>query len=139
VSNVAHSNKEKKGLMKMKLTAKEAADRLGVSYVIAAGILSHLEEKGRAKVVEKRFHASGKGKPTRVYEVEATTVLDFGSTPVTVETPVVEAVTAVETPVATETETVVETVTETVEKIETLDHVAAAIERLKQAQDSEAA
>ena len=34
-----------------RLTAKEAAERLGVSYVIAAGIMTHLEDMGKAKVV----------------------------------------------------------------------------------------
>jgi hypothetical protein len=63
----------------MKVTAREAAIRLNVSYVVAAGLLSHLEEIGRATVVEKRFHASGKGKPTRVYEVEQNVALDFGA------------------------------------------------------------
>lgn len=111
----------------MKLTAKEAAERLGVSYVIAAGIMSHLEDVGKAKVVEKKFHASGKGKPTRIYEVDQHTVIDFG-----------EDVAKPEVVVATKTEedvtmTVVDDAVETVaaEKIETLDHVSAALARLK--------
>ena len=118
----------------MRLTAKEAADRLGVSYVIAAGIMSHLEDVGKAKVVEKKFHASGKGKPTRVYEVEQQTVIDFGAeAPAVSVTPVVEEV-AVPAETAVATEVVVEEKVEEekkVEKIETLDHVAAALARLK--------
>jgi len=114
----------------MRITAKEAADRLRVSYVVAAGIMAHLEDTGAAKVVEKKFHASGKGKPTRVYEVEQHTVLNFGDVaaaaapvvePVVVE-PVVFTTPVVEAPAVVE---VVE------EKIETLDHVAAALARLK--------
>ena len=116
----------------MRLTAKEAAERLGVSYVIAAGIMSHLEDVGKATVVEKKFHSSGKGKPTRVYEVDQHTVLDFGSEvvatlPEKVEVVVEEPVTS--TPVVEEKVEVV--VEEKVEKIETLDHVAAALARLK--------
>lgn len=108
----------------MKLTAKEAAERLGVSYVVAAGIMSHLEEVGKAKVVEKKFHSSGKGKPTRVYEVEQQTVLDFGAEVVATlpeSAPVVEE----------KVESVAPVVEKKVEKIETLDHVAAALARLK--------
>lgn len=135
----------------MRLTAKEAADRLGVSYVVAAGIMSHLEEVGKAKVVEKKFHASGKGKPTRVYEVDAHTVIDFGvdkvvdvrikslepgdlrGVPVVEKNEEGEAVgvkwTRPEAPVVVEAPVEVEE--KKVEKIETLDHVAAALARLK--------
>ena len=108
----------------MRLTAKEAAERLDVSYVIAAGIMAHLEDTGKAKVVEKKFHSSGKGKPTRVYEVDQNTVIDFGAEVVKAETPVVEApVVAVVEADAVDTDAV--------EKIESLDHVAAALARLK--------
>lgn len=62
----------------MKLTAKQAAERLNISYVVASGLMSHLEDVGKAKIVEKIFHSSGKGKPTRVYEVEQNVVISFG-------------------------------------------------------------
>lgn len=62
----------------MRLTAKQAAERLNISYVVASGLMSHLEDVGKAKIVEKIFHASGKGKPTRVYEVDNNVVLNFG-------------------------------------------------------------
>ena len=62
----------------MRLTAKQAAERLNLSYVVASGLMSHLEDVGKAKIVEKVFHASGKGKPTRVYEVESNVVISFG-------------------------------------------------------------
>jgi len=116
----------------MKLTAKEAAERLNISYVIAAGLLSHLEEVGKAKVVEKKFHASGKGKPTRIYEVDQYTSLNFGDGEFVAKVvDVVESIPEL---------AVVETVEEVaVEKIETLDHVAAALKRLKEAQEAEAA
>lgn len=117
-AEVAPNNKEKKT---MRLTAKEAADRLGVSYVIAAGIMSHLEDVGKAKVVEKKFHSSGKGKPTRVYEVDQHTVIDFGAD---IAKPEVVVETKAE-------EDEVAVVAEVEEKIENLDHVAAALARLK--------
>ena len=62
----------------MRLTAKQAAERLNLSYVVASGLMSHLEDVGKAKIVEKVFHASGKCKPTRVYEVESNVVISFG-------------------------------------------------------------
>lgn len=105
----------------MKLTAKEAAERLGVSYVIAAGILSHLEDVGKAKIVEKKFHSSGKGKPTRVYEVDQHTVIDFGED---IAKPEVVVESVVENEVAEQYE-------DESHKVVTLDHVAAAVERLK--------
>jgi predicted ArsR family transcriptional regulator len=126
----------------MRLTAREAADRLGVSYVIAAGLMAHLEETGKAKVVEKKFHSSGKGKPTRIYEVDQNTTIDFGGVAKPEVATVTETVETVETvvttePVTTETVTTEPVTTETVAtepengKIETLDHVAAALARLK--------
>jgi len=86
----------------MRLTAKQAADRLNISYVVASGLMSHLEDVGKAKVVEKVFHVSGKGKPTRVYEVDNNVVLNFGDDilqPAVVE----DAVAVVETPPVVET------------------------------------
>jgi predicted ArsR family transcriptional regulator len=62
----------------MKITAKQVAERLDVSYVVASGLMSHLVSAGRAKVAEKIFHQSGKGKPTRVYEVDQNVMISFG-------------------------------------------------------------
>lgn len=91
----------------MRLTSKQAAERLNISYVVASGLMSHLEDVGKAKVVEKIFHVSGKGKPTRVYEVDNNVVLNFGEDilqPSVVEdtAPVAVEVAAVETEVAAE-------------------------------------
>lgn len=86
----------------MRLTAKQAADRLNISYVVASGLMSHLEDVGKAKVAEKVFHVSGKGKPTRVYEVDNNVVLNFGDDilqPAVVE----DAVAVIETPPVIET------------------------------------
>lgn len=87
----------------MRLTAKQAAERLDISYVVASGLMSHLEDVGKAKIVEKVFHSSGKGKPTRVYEVENNVVLNFGDD--VLQPSVVEDVAA---PVDVVSETVVE-------------------------------
>jgi hypothetical protein len=90
--------------------------------------MSHLEDVGKAKVVEKVFHVSGKGKPTRVYEVDNNVVLNFGddilqpavvedTAPIAVET---EVEVAVETEVAAEIVPMVaevEVVVETTEEI----------------------
>ena len=103
----------------MRLTAKQAAERLNISYVVASGLMSHLEDVGKATVVEKVFHVSGKGKPTRVYEVENNVVLNFGedilqpsvvedTAPVAVET-AVAAVEATEEIVPMVAETATET------------------------------
>lgn len=62
----------------MKVTSKQVAERLNISYVVASGLMSHLEDVGKAKVVEKIFHESGRGKPTRVYEVDQNVVISLG-------------------------------------------------------------
>lgn len=112
----------------MRLTAKDVAERLGVSYVVASGILSHLEKTGKIKVADKRFHVSGKGKPTRVYEMDREVVIDFGDELVAEK--VVEADKRVEA-VAT---TVHEAVSVAPEKKP--DHVSAAVARLRASMDS---
>ena len=109
----------------MRLTAKQAADRLNISYVVASGLMSHLEDVGKAKVVEKVFHVSGKGKPTRVYEVDNNVVLNFGedilqpavvedTAPVAVDPEVAVEVAAEIVPMVAETEVAVETTEEIV-------------------------
>jgi predicted ArsR family transcriptional regulator len=60
-----------------RLNTKQIADRLGVSYVVAAGLVKHLVAAGKATLVEKIKAESGLGKPTRVYELSDSTTLDF--------------------------------------------------------------
>ena len=103
----------------MKVTAREAAIRLNVSYVAAAALLSHLEEVGKATVVEKRFHLSGKGKPTRVYEVEQNVALDFGAQDAVMPVPVAVA------PAAPTLEDVVESRVE--ERMAAMDRLKSAV------------
>jgi predicted ArsR family transcriptional regulator len=62
-----------------RLTTADVARNLGVSYVVAAGIVKHLVDSGKANLVDKIRHESGKGKPTRVYEVSDSVALNFGN------------------------------------------------------------
>lgn len=66
----------------MKFTTDQLSDRLGVTKVIANGLLRHLVAKGKAKVVEKLKNktADGQeisGRPTLVYEVPKKVTIDF--------------------------------------------------------------
>ena len=61
----------------MRITAKEVAEYLGVKYVIASGLMTILVDKGIAKHVDNIKHSSGKGKPTRVFEVESEVTLQI--------------------------------------------------------------
>ena len=68
----------------MKITAREVAEHLGIDYVVASGLMTALVEKGLAKHTENRKHSSGKGKPTRVFEVDRVVSLELFPVPVTV-------------------------------------------------------
>lgn len=119
----------------MKLTALEVADRLGISYVVASGLMSYLEDAGTVKVVEKKFHSSGRGKPTRIYEVDDTVAIDFrATTDVAVAVPAEPVVVEAVEPVVVEAvEPVVdETPVDAVDEVEAAKQ--AAIERLRAAQ-----
>jgi len=61
----------------MKITAREVAEHLGVDYVVASGLMTALVEKGLAKHTENRKHPTGKGKPTRVFEVDRVVNLEL--------------------------------------------------------------
>ena len=60
-----------------KVNCKQVAERLGVSYVVAAGIVKYFVASGKATLVEKVLHASGKGKPVRFYEIADSATLDL--------------------------------------------------------------
>lgn len=86
-----------------RMTVRQVEARLGVSYVVAAGLVSHLAKAGKATIVEKVFHESGKGKPTRVYEIDENVSLDLtGASEIVVvkPAPVAEVAEAVEAPAA---------------------------------------
>ena len=64
---------------------KQVAERLGVSYVVAAGLVAHLVANGQATLVEKRKNEkteknpAGLGKPTRIYEIADTVNLSLAA------------------------------------------------------------
>ena len=60
-----------------RLNTKEIADRMSVSYVVAAWLVNHLVAAGKATLVEKVKADSGLGKPTRVYEIDDSVSLDL--------------------------------------------------------------
>ena len=60
-----------------KLNCKQVSERLGVSYVVAAGLVKYLVGAGKAVLVEKVAHESGKGKPVRFYEIAEDVALDL--------------------------------------------------------------
>lgn len=64
---------------KITFTSMELAEATGLSYPLAAGLLTWLEEHGYAKVAGKRTHLTGRGKKTLVYEVTETVNIDFGT------------------------------------------------------------
>lgn len=67
-----------------RLDTKQVADRLGVSYVVAAGLVKHLVTTGQATLSEKRKAESGLGKPTRIYEFADSLSLNLTATTETV-------------------------------------------------------
>jgi hypothetical protein len=60
-----------------KLNCKQVAERLDVSYVVAAGLVKYLVGAGKATLVEKVAHESGKGKPVRFYDIAEDVSLDL--------------------------------------------------------------
>jgi hypothetical protein len=80
----------------MKITARDVAEHLGCDYVVASGLLTVLVEKGIVKHAENRKHSSGKGKPTRVFEVDRVIQIELAPAPPAVaeptETPAVDPV-----------------------------------------------
>jgi predicted ArsR family transcriptional regulator len=81
----------------MKITARDVAEHLGCDYVVASGLLTVLVEKGIVKHAENRKHSSGKGKPTRVFEVDRVIQIELAPAPPavateTTETPAVDSV-----------------------------------------------
>lgn len=62
-----------------RLDTKQVAERLGVSYVVAAGLVKYLLDAGQASLVEKRKHDSGLGKPTRIYEIADAVTLNLAT------------------------------------------------------------
>ena len=121
----------------MKFSATDLAESLGVSYPVASGLLTLLDECKAIKVVAKRTPPGGRGKKVKVFEVPDSVVLNIaGMVEVRrdmvdrknigtyTEVPVVESV------VKTETDDEVEAVTT---EVDDDDEVEAALARLAEA------
>ncbi len=61
----------------MQMTSRELSEALGISYPVAAGLMSLLEEAGLVRVVGKKTHWGGKGKKTKVFDLSTPITLDF--------------------------------------------------------------
>jgi len=61
----------------MQMTSRELSEALGISYPVAAGLMSLLEEAGLIRVVGKKAHFTGKGKKTKVFDLSTPVTLDF--------------------------------------------------------------
>lgn len=59
----------------MKLTIKEFADKTQTEYHIAAATLAFFKQKGQVTVAGKI--SKGKGKPTLIYEVPQTLLIEI--------------------------------------------------------------
>lgn len=55
----------------MRLNCREVAEKCGISYIVASGVVARCVEIRRARLVHKEFHGSGKGKPASVYDFDA--------------------------------------------------------------------
>jgi predicted ArsR family transcriptional regulator len=62
---------------KITVTIAELADRLGVEYTTATGIIKFMVLQGEAEEVGKRFSPNGRGKPAIVYDLNPKFTLNF--------------------------------------------------------------
>ena len=51
----------------MNMTARELSESLNISYPVAAGICTLLEESGAIETIGKKTHWTGRGKKIKVY------------------------------------------------------------------------
>jgi MinD superfamily P-loop ATPase len=128
----------------MKFSATDLSESLGISYPVASGLLTLLEESNAIKVVAKRTPPGGRGKKVKVFEVPDSLVLNISGmvearrdfvekkkTGTYTEVPVVESVVKTET--ETETEAEVETEVDDEAEVEAADEIEAALARLAEA------
>lgn len=62
---------------KLRVTAKQLAEKLKVDYVAASSLIKVMLSRGAAKEVDSIKSPSGKGKPSRVYELPPQWTLDL--------------------------------------------------------------
>jgi hypothetical protein len=131
-----------KGVITMKFSATDLAESLGISYPVASGLLTLLDECKAIKVVAKRTPPGGRGKKVKVYSVPAELVLNIPgmvearrdmvekkNTGTYTEVPVVESVTEAKT----DDEAEAEVETEVDDEAEVEAEVEAALARLAEA------
>ena len=56
----------------MEITQKEFMVKTGLNVGVVSSVFSFLEHQGVAKIVGMKRSASGKGKPTKIYEIPET-------------------------------------------------------------------
>lgn len=61
----------------MNITVKALASKLDVDYATAGALVKLMEAQGVAKKVGQQPAASGKGKPSTIYEIPPTWTIDF--------------------------------------------------------------
>ena len=59
-------------------TVAQFAEKQGIDYVLASGLIRYLEAKGIAKKGGQQPPKGGKGKPSTLYVVPTTVTLNFG-------------------------------------------------------------
>lgn len=61
----------------MNITVNALAKKLDVDYATAGALVKLMEAQGVCKKVGQQPAASGKGKPSTIYEIPATYTIDF--------------------------------------------------------------
>ena len=127
----------------MKFSATDLAESLGISYPVASGLLTLLDECKAITLVAKRTPPGGRGKKVKVWQVPDSLVLDLRGlvearrdfvdkkTGTYTEVPVVESVT--EAKADDEAEAEVETEVDDEAEVEAADEIEAALARLAEA------
>ena len=88
----------------MKLNAKQLAENLETSYVVATGLIKVLLKQKQIELAEKTFHSSGKGAPTKSYNFPEELIISIRETLEPVPTEVLEEVVVADATVQNETE-----------------------------------
>lgn len=63
----------------IRVSKRQLADKYKLDYIAAQGLVQFLVATGKAKVVAKQKSASGKGKPTEIFEIPETVTLNFAA------------------------------------------------------------
>jgi len=63
----------------IRVSKKDLADKYNLDYLTVQGLVSYLVATGHARVVDKRKSASGRGKPTEIFEIPIEVTLKFAA------------------------------------------------------------